>query len=146
MPLKKRIENDLIVAMKARNELGVSVLRFLLSAIKNLEIEKQKELTEEETIQVLQKQVKIRKESITAFTAGGREDLITKERAEIEILNKYLPQQLSSEELEKIVKETIKESNAGSGDSGKVIGAVMVKVKGKADGNQVAEIVKKTLS
>ncbi|HNP89380.1 MAG: glutamyl-tRNA(Gln) amidotransferase subunit E [Microgenomates group bacterium ADurb.Bin219] len=146
MELKKRIETDLFAAMKQKDELTVSVLRFLLAAIKNREIEKQGDLTEEETIAVLQKQAKSHRESIEAFNGAGRKEMAEKEGAELEVLNKYLPQQLTTDELKKIIEETIKEIGGGPADFGKIMGAVMGKVKGKADGNQVAEVVKKTLS
>lgn len=146
MELKKRIETDLFAAMKQKDELTVSALRFLLAAIKNREIEKQAELTDEETVAVLQKQAKSHRESIEAFNGAGRKEMAEKEGAELEVLNKYLPRQLTAEELEKIVEETTKEIGGGPADFGKVMGAVMGKVKGKADGNLVAEVVKKNLS
>ena len=152
MDLLKKIEEDLKKALKAQDKNAVSTLRFLLAAIRNFEIEKQKEITDEEVIQIIQKQIKLRKESIAAFQAGGRQDLAQKEESEAEILSKYLPQQLTEEKLKEIVSQTIKELKAGRPaelvgpqDFGKVMREVMVRVKGKAEGSQVAEVVKKTL-
>jgi len=145
MDLLKKIEEDLKKALKAQDKNAVSTLRFLLAAIRNFEIEKQKEITDEEVIQIIQKQIKLRKESIAAFQAGGRQDLAQKEESEAEILSKYLPQQLTEEKLKEIVSQTIRELNAGPNDFGKVMREVMVRVKGKAEGSQVAEVVKKTL-
>jgi len=145
MDLLKKIEEDLKKALKAQDKNVVSTLRFLLAAIRNFEIEKQKEITDEEVIQIIQKQIKLRKESIAAFQAGGRQDLAQKEESEAEILSKYLPQQLTEEKLKEIVSQTIRELNAGPNDFGKVMREVMVRVKGKAEGSQVAEVVKKTL-
>lgn len=152
MDLLKKIEEDLKKALKAQDKNVVSTLRFLLAAIRNFEIEKQKEITDEEVIQIIQKQIKLRKESIAAFQAGGRQDLAQKEESEAEILSKYLPQQLTEDQLREIVDQTIKELKAGRPaelvgpqDFGKVMREVMVRVKGKAEGSQVAEVVKKTL-
>ena len=137
---------DLNEALKARDEIRVSVLRFLLSAIHNQEIKKQQELSDEEVTAVIQKQTKERRESIEAFQKGGREDLMKKEEAELDILSKYLPQQLSEEEVKNLVTEVIRETGAGSpADFGLVMGAVMGKVKGRADGQLVASLVKEVL-
>lgn len=145
--LLEMIQSDLKEALKSKDQLRVSVLRFLLAAIQNREIEKQQELTDEEVISVIQKQVKERKESIEAFKQGKREDLARKEEDELGILNKYLPQQMSVDELKKIVEETVKESGAsGPDDFGKVMGNLMPKIKGRADGQMVAGLVKDFLN
>ena len=137
---------DLNEALKARDEIRVSVLRFLLSAIHNQEIQKQQELSDEEVTVVIQKQTKERRESIEAFQKGGRKDLMKKEEAELDILSKYLPRQLSEEEVKNLVTEVIRETGAGSpADFGLVMGAVMGKVKGRADGQLVASLVKEVL-
>lgn len=145
MNLRKKLEEDLKVSLKGRDELKVSVIRFVLAAIINREIEKQKEVEDEEVIQILEKQVKQRKESIEAFRVGKREDLAAKEEKEVEILSKYLPQKLSDRQLEKVVRQVIDQLKAGSSDFGKVMGLVMAKVKGKAEGGRVSEVVKKLL-
>ncbi len=137
MNLKQKIEEAIVIALKGHQELVVSTLRMLMAAIKNVEIAKQKELSDEEVIEVVQKEVKNRRESIVAFKAGNREDLADKENKELDILNKYLPAQISEEELKKIVSEVAVQLKAGPGDFGKVMGAVMARVKGKADGGQV---------
>lgn len=145
MNLKQKIEEAIITALKAHQELVVSTLRMLMAGIINAEIAKQKELTDEEVIEVIQKEVKNRRESISAFKVGNREDLATKEAKELEILSQYLPAQMSQEELKKIVAEVIDQLKAKPQDFGKVMGAAMAKVKGKADGGQVSAIVRELL-
>ena len=145
MTLKQKIEEAIVTALKAHQELMVSTLRMLMAGIKNAEIAKQKELTDEEVIEVIQKEAKNRRESIGAFKEGGREDLVAKETKELEILSQYLPAQMSQEDLEKIVAEVVDQLKAKPADFGKVMGAVMARVKGKADGGLVAELVKKSL-
>lgn len=145
--LLEQIKGELMEAMKARNDSKVSTLRFLLAQIQNKTIEKKQELTDEDVVLVIQKQAKKSQESIEAFKQGGREDLVGKEQSELDILSKYLPQQISMDELRKIVQQTATEVGAVSpADFGKVMGMVMGKVKGQADGNQVTEIVKETLN
>lgn len=145
--LLEQIKGELMEAMKARNDSKVSTLRFLLAQIQNKTIEKKQELTDEDVILVIQKQAKKSQESIEAFKQGGREDLVGKEQSELDILSKYLPQQISVDKLRKIVQQTATEVGAvGPADFGKVMGMVMGKVKGQADGNQVTEIVKETLN
>lgn len=145
--LLEKIKNDLRQALKAKDEARVSTLRFLLSAIHNKEIALQgKNLPDEEVVEVIRQQIKQRKESIEAFKTGKRDDLVKKEQGELEILNSYLPQQISEEELTKVVEEEILETGAtGPGDFGKVMGGVMAKVKGQAEGQIVAKIVKEKL-
>ncbi|TSC54100.1 MAG: hypothetical protein LiPW31_233 [Microgenomates group bacterium LiPW_31] len=144
--LQDKIQADLKIALKAKDELRVSTLRLLLSETHNREIEKQTQLSDEDVVAVIHRGIKQRQEAIEAYQKGNRDDLIKKEQAELAILNKYLPQQMPSEELEKIVKEAISEVEAsGPGDFGKVMGVVMGKVKGKAEGGVVAGVVKKLL-
>lgn len=145
--LQEQIKKDLDKALLAKEELLVSTLRLLLAEIRNYWIEKQKDLTDEDVIAVIRRQIKQRKDSIEAYQKGGRKDLAEKETKEMGILGKYLPQQMAVNELEKIVKETIEEVGAaGPKDFGKVMGAVMGKVKGAAEGAMVAEAVKRLLS
>lgn len=145
----EKVQSDLKEALKAGDGTRVSTLRFLLSQIHNREIElhgQGKDLTDEEVVGVIQKQAKERRESIEAFRQGGRDELVRKEEGELEILSKYLPQQLDPDELEKIIQETINQTGAtGPGDFGKVMGAVMAKVKGQADGTAVSAAVRKLL-
>lgn len=151
--LLEKIKNDLRQALKAKDEARVSTLRFLLSATHNKEIAlyrqlavQGKNLSDEEVIEVIRQQIKQRKESIEAFKTGKRDDLVKKEQGELEILNNYLPQKISEEELTKVVEEEILETGAtGPGDFGKVMGGVMAKVKGQAEGQIVAKIVKEKL-
>ncbi len=163
--LKQKIQNDLTKAIKGGDEISRSTLRMLLAAILNKEKEKrykisktepdstEKELAEKsvltdgELIEVISSEVKKGKEAILEFKKGEREDLVKKEKAETEILQKYLPKQLSEEELKKIIKEAVEKVGAKEiKDMGKVMAEIMPKVKGKADGSEVSKIVKELLS
>ena len=146
--LLEKIKNDLTAALKKEDKARASALRFLLADIQNKEIELKKrgKLSDEEVVAVIRRQVKQHQESIEAYQKGKREDLVKKEKDELAILKKYLPQAMPPQELEKIVKETIEATGASSPqDFGKVMGAVMAKVKGRADGKAVSEVVKKLL-
>lgn len=145
--LLENIQSDLKQAQLARDEVKVSTLRLLLSEIKNAEIAKGGELLDENIISVIQKEVKKRKEASLAFRQGGREEQAQKEEAESRVLEGYLPARLSDEALTKIVQDTINEVGATSiQDMGKVIGLVMSKVKGQADGGIVSSLVKEKLT
>lgn len=165
MTLKEKIKEKLNSALKERKEKEVSVFRLLLSGIENKEKEKrynlaQKEpdlkeqdlsekssLTDEEVVEVVSSEAKKRKESICEFEKGGREELVQKEREELEILKEYMPEQLSEEDLKNIIKDAIQESGAENmKDIGKVMSSVMPKVKGRADGSQVSKVAKELLS
>lgn len=147
MSLLIKIKTDLNSALKESDQLKLGTLRFLLADLQNRQMEKQAELTDEEVIQTIRSQVKKRKESIVAYREGARNDLADKEEQELAILSKYLPQQMEAADLEKIVAETISQSGAaGPQDFGRVMGMVMVKTKGQADGAAVAALVKKSLS
>src|SRR3989338_6228313 len=138
-----KIQSDLKQAQLSRDEIKVSTLRLLLSEIKNAEIAKGNNLEDQDIISVIQKEAKKRKEAIVAFRAGGREESAVKEESELKVLENYLPAQISTEELTKIVEESINEQGATSiQDMGKVIGAVMGKVAGRADGGTVSALVK----
>lgn len=147
---KKQLQDDLKQSMLAKNELKTSVLRLLLSALNYYEIQKGGagyEATEEDVLAVLQKEVKQRKDSIEQYKAGNRTDLADKEQKELEILQTYVPAQMSEDEIKGLVKEAITQTGATSmADMGKVMGALMPKVKGKADGNLVSSIVKSQLT
>jgi len=147
MNILEQIDQNLTKALKEKDETTISVLRMLKSVIKNKEIEKGKKLEEEEILELINKEAKKRKEAAQAYEEGGRSELAEQEKKELEILKTYLPEQLSEEEIQKIVEETIKETRASSfQDIGKVIGAVMSKVKGRAEGSMVSKIVKEKLS
>ena len=133
--------------MKAKDGTKVSVLRFLMAAIKNREIELKDSLDDEQVLQEIVSSAKKRRESIEAFRDAGREDLAVKVEAELAILEEYLPEQLSAEEVRKVVQEAILSVGASSpADMGKIMKEVMPKVRGKADGKMVNQIVKESLS
>ena len=164
MELKQKIQEDLKSALKEKKELELSVLRMLSAAITNKEKEKRykivkerPELTEEElgkescladeeTTEVISTEVKKRKEALLLFEKGGRQDLAEKEKKEAAILQEYLPEQLSEEEVKKIVKEAVGKVGAKEiKDMGKVMAELMPKVKGKADGSLVSKIIRELL-
>lgn len=148
--LKQKLQEELKQSMLAKDALKTSVLRMLLSAINYYEIQKGGagyEATDEDVMSMIQKEAKQRRDSIEQFGAGGRQDLVDKETRELEILQTYLPKQMTEEEIHEIVKETIREIGAATtADMGKVMGALMPKVKGKADGTLVSRLVKEALS
>lgn len=147
MSTLEQIGKDFVDAFKAKDEKTKNLLGMIKSAIKNKEIEIQKPLEEAEVIDVIGREAKKRKESAQAYKDGGREDLAAQELNEFEILTKYLPQQLSEDAVREIVKIAITEVGATSpADMGKVIGAVMAKVKGQTDGGVVSKLVKEELS
>lgn len=146
MPLIDDIRNDLKEAMRAQDKLRTSTLRLLLTAIHNKEIEKGESLEDEELLAVLSSEVKKRRESIGEYKKGNRLDLAEKEEQEITVIQKYLPEQLSNKELAKIIKETIEVTGAtGKKDMGKVMGQLMPKIKGLADGKKASQMVSKLL-
>ena len=147
MSLQQKIEDDFKAAMKASNRLKVSVLRMVKAAIKNKQIEKRAELSEDDILSVLSSLSKQRMESIEQFSKGGREDLAEKERQELAILQSYLPKQLTPEELDTIIIEAIQESSAQGiiKDMGKVMRLVMPRVRGAADGKIVNQRVRELL-
>lgn len=146
---KAQLQENLKQAMLARDELKKSVLRMLLSAITYYEIEKGGagyEASEEDVISVIQKQAKQRKDSIEQFQNAGRQELADRETQELKLLQTYMPTQMNEEEIEKIVKTAISQTDAKSmQDIGKVMGVIMPQVKGKADGNVVNKIVREQL-
>ena len=147
MGLLSTLQNDLAAAQKAKDEIAVSTLRFVLSAIHNAKIQKGQDLSDEEVSAQIQKEVRRHNESIEAFHSAGREELELRESNEKAILDKYLPQQISNDKLSKIVEEAIKGVGAKTlGDFGKVMGVVMKKVGGGADGVRVSAMVKEKLN
>jgi uncharacterized protein YqeY len=145
--MRERILSDLVSAMKSKDKDVLSVLRMVKGAIQLEEINKKQELNDEDVIAVLSKQIKTRKESILEFEKAGREDLITQTQTEIDILSKYMPEQLSEEEILKVIDEafdTIKPEKPS--DMGKLMGFVTPKLKGKADMSFVSKTIKEKLA
>jgi uncharacterized protein YqeY len=145
--MENQLREDLKEAQLMENELVVATLRLLLSEIRNAQIAKGQELSDDEIVSVLQKELKKRREAAEAFKAGNRIEMAEREEAEAAVLQKYLPAQMSDEELTKIVEEVIKEVGATEiKDMGRVIGAVRGKVGSSADGSKISQIVKEKLS
>ena len=148
--LKQKLQGELRQSMLARDALKTSVLRMVLSSVNYYEIQKGGagyEATDEDVLSVIQKEAKQRRDSIEEFKKANRPELVEKETKELEMLQVYLPQQMGEEEIKKLVIGVIKETNAkGMQDIGKVMGTLMPKVKGKADGGLVSKIVKESLS
>jgi uncharacterized protein len=150
MTLQERVDSDLKEAMRAKKTIKVGVLRMLKSALKYSAIEKSgadADLTEAEAVQVIRKQVKQRQDSIESFEKGGRAELAAKEKEELLVLNAYLPQAMSAEELAKAVRETIAELGATSkAQMGTVMKALQAKIAGRADGKTLSQEVSRQLS
>ena len=148
MSLLERLNNDMKQAMKNKEKDKLSVIRMLKAALQNEAIKLgNKGLTEDEELTVLSREAKQRKDSLQEFSNAGREDLAEKIRTEIKYVELYMPQQLTEEEITNIVKETIESVGATTkADMGKVMGALMPKVKGKADGALVNKLVQQHLS
>ncbi len=147
MSLQENIDSDIVNAMKEKDEETVSVLRMLKSAIHNYQIASKKEPQDADIVGVIQSQIKSRKDSIELYKKGNRQELANKEQKEIDILAKYLPEQMGEDVIREIVKKAIAETGASSiQDMGKVMGKIMPEVKGKADGSLVSEVVKSELS
>ena len=148
MSLRDQIQSDLIGAMKARDEVKVSTLRMLKSAIGAFEVSGKQKVTatEEDVLSVLKREVKKRKESIRQFEEGGRKDLVEREKAELVLLEAYLPAMMRDNEVRIVVESVAAELGAtGPSDMGKVMGAVMNKLGGRADGAMVKEMVQSVL-
>lgn len=143
----EQINQDLTQAMKNKDAETTSALRMLIAALRNKEItlrkDGQAELSEEQVLEAISSEIKKRRDSVLAYNQGGRQDLADKENSEIKILEKYLPEQISDEELEKIVREI---TSSGADNFGKIMGLVMARVKGRANGSRVGELVKKVLA
>jgi len=147
MSFSQKIIVDLKEAMKAKDKIRVSCLRMLKSNLKNKQVEKGRELTDEEIQSVISSLVRKGQEAIKEFRQGDREDLAAKEEKEIKIFYGYLPEQLKPDEIESILQETISELSADSPrDLGKVMKAAMVRMAGKAQGKEVNEIARRLLS
>ena len=147
MSLIEEIEDELRDAMRARDAERRDALRLILNSLKNSEKELQRPLTEEEELQVLQRERKRRVEAAEAFRAGGREEQAAAEETELEILEEFMPEPLSEDEVEEIVDDVIAEVGATSmADLGRVMADVMPQVAGRADGSQVSQIVREKLA
>ena len=147
MGLKERLLQDMKEAMRAKDKVRLSTIRMINSLIKNAEIDKRGELTDDEIVQLLMKYAKQRREAIELYEKGGRQDLVEKEKAELAIVESYLPKLLSEEEIRELVREAIEAVGASSPkDLGKIMQYVMPKVKGRAEGALVNKIVREELS
>ncbi len=146
MSVKQTMTEAVKTAMKARELEKVKVLRNVQSVIKQIEIDRQTELDDAEVTQILQKQLKQRQESLAVFTDNGREDLAEKEQFEIDIINEFMPEQMSDDELAQLVNAEIAEQNATSmQDMGKIMGALKAKTAGRADPALISGLVKQAL-
>lgn len=147
MTLKDQITEDMKNAMRAKDSVRLGTIRLLLAAVKQREVDERVELDDAAVIAIVDKLIKQRKDSITAFTQADRLDLADKEAAEVKVLEAYLPQRLSAQEVSAEVKAIVTELGAtGPGDMGKVMGAVKAKLAGKADMGQVSAAVKAALA
>ena len=146
MSLKQKLQEDLKSSMKNKDNTKKSVVTLIRASIKQFEVDNRVELDDSQVIDIIAKLLKQTKDSLNEFKKAGREDLATQAEAEIEVLKEYLPQQLSEEELEEIVKSTISEVGATSmKDMGKIMSVIQPKVKGRADGKLINKLVKQNL-
>ncbi len=142
MNLSERLNEDMKQAMKSKDKFTHSTIRIVRSTIKYLEIDLKRTLDDNEVLDILSREIKQRKDALQEFESAGRDELAASTKAEIEIIMKYLPEQLSEEEIKVIVQQTIQETGASSkSEMGKVMSALMPKVKGRADGKLVNQAV-----
>lgn len=147
MSLLERINNDMKQAMKSKEKDKLSVIRMIKASLQNEALKLGHELTEEEELTILTREVKQRKDSLHEFEKAGREDLVEKIQTELQFVELYMPEQLSEEEVAEIVKQAISETGASSkAEMGKVMSAVMPRLKGRADGSLVNKLVQQHLS
>ncbi|HKK34561.1 MAG TPA: GatB/YqeY domain-containing protein [Desulfomicrobiaceae bacterium] len=146
MSLQKQLEKDYISALKAKDQEKVAVLRMLKAALKNLQVQKRRDVTEQDVLDVLVKQAKQRQDSIVQFLAGGRQDLADVEAGELAVIKAYLPEQLEGEDLEAAVRDCIAEVGAkGPQDMGRVMKALLEKYSGRVDGKAASAMVRRQL-
>lgn len=148
MGLMERLTEDMKAAMKAgpAGKARLQTIRFLRSALKNAEIDQKAPLTDDQILEIAAKQVKQLRDSIVEFEKGGRQDLVAKAQAEVDVLSEYLPEQMSEAEIRDLARQVIEEVGAQSPkDMGKVMGPLMARTKGRADGKLVNQIVKEIL-
>ncbi|HWH33149.1 MAG TPA: GatB/YqeY domain-containing protein [Egibacteraceae bacterium] len=149
MALVEQIQSDLTAAMKARDTETTATLRMVMAAVKNARVApgQQGEISDAQALDILAKEAKKRAEAIEAYTQAGRQELADKEQAELAVIQRYLPQPLTEDEVRAIVEEAIAATGAsGPGDMGKVMGAVTPQTKGRADGRLVSTMVKDRLA
>lgn len=147
MSLKIQLTEDMKTAMRAKDQVSLSTIRLINAAIKQFEIDERTEADDAKVISILTKMVKQRKDSAKIYTEAGRQDLADKENAEIEILNRYLPQMMSAEEIKTVVEAAIAETGAsGMADMGKVMGVLKTRLAGKADMGEVNKVLKTVLT
>ena len=147
MSLKTQLTEDMKTAMRAKDHVSLSTIRLINAAIKQFEVDERTEADDAKVISILTKMVKQRKDSAKIYTEAGRQDLADKENAEIEILNRYLPQMMSAEEIKTVVDAAIAETGAsGMADMGKVMGVLKTRLAGKADMGEVNKILKAALT
>jgi len=147
MSLKQRLTDDMKTAMKAGDKASLGVIRLVNAAIKQREVDERVELDDAQVLAVLEKMVKQRKDSVTQFEAASREDLAAIERAEIEVIQRYLPEKMGEAEVQAAIDAAIAETGAsGPADMGKLMGVLKPKLAGQADMGQVSALVKKSLA
>ncbi|HHX2531217.1 GatB/YqeY domain-containing protein [Neisseria sp. P0001.S005] len=147
MSLKTQLTEDMKTAMRAKDQVSLSTIRLINAAIKQFEVDERTEADDAKVISILTKMVKQRKDSAKIYTEAGRQDLADKENAEIEILNRYLPQMMSTEEIKTVVDAAIAETGAsGMADMGKVMGVLKTRLAGKADMGEVNKVLKAALT
>jgi len=147
MSLKTQLTEDMKTAMRAKDQVSLSTIRLINAASKQFEVDERTEADDAKVISILTKMVKQRKDSAKIYTEAGRQDLADKENAEIEILNRYLPQMMSAEEIKTVVEAVIAETGAsGMADMGKVMGVLKTRLAGKADMGEVNKILKAALT
>ena len=147
MSLKTQLTEDMKTAMRAKDQVSLSTIRLINAAIKQFEVDERTEADDAKVISILTKMVKQRKDSAKIYTEAGRQDLADKENAEIEILNRYLPQMMSAEKIKTVVEAVIAETGAsGMADMGKVMGVLKTRLAGKADMGEVNKILKAALT
>lgn len=146
MPIKERIQDDLKTAMKTGDTQRREILRLLMSALKQVEVDRRVTLSDDDVTDILGSEAKKRRESIEEMSRAGRPDLAAQEQYELDVIETYLPEQLGRAEIEGIVSQVIAETGAsGPRDIGRVMGAVMPRVRGQADGKLVSEVVRQKL-
>ena len=147
MSLKERLSEDMKNAMRAKDQLSLSTIRLINAAIKQYEVDERAEADDAKVIALITKMVKQRKDSAKIYTDAGRQDLADKENAEIEVINRYLPQMMSAAEIEQAVAAAVAQTGAaGMADMGKVMGVLKTSLAGKADMGEVNKILKAALS
>ncbi len=146
MSLSERLNDDMKQAMRGQEKFRLSVIRMVRASIKNVEIDLRRSLEDNEVLDILNRELKQRKDSLQDFERAGRDDLVDALKVEIEIIAEYMPTQLTEEEITVIVKQTIQDTGASNkADMGKVMGALMPKVKGRSDGKLVNQVVQQLL-